>query len=110
MGCHFHAFYELGISKALKKKKKLCVTRACGARASAVTHLASATPNMQPPTVDQKPIQPAPTCALGGNGGEGEKEEKGRTEEGREERRLLAFKMQSVTVRTESDKEQPLSV
>lgn len=95
--------FMLFTNLAYRRRKKKTKT--------AVTHLASATPNMQPPTVDQKPIQPAPTCALGGgNGGEGEKEEEGRTEEGREERRLLVFKMQSVTVRTESDKEQPLSV
>lgn len=56
------------------------------ARSSAVTHLASATPNMQPPTVDQKPIQPAPTCALGG-AMEGKVKKKRREGQRRGERR-----------------------
>lgn len=59
-----------------------------------VAYLAIATPNTHPPTVDQKPIHPASTCVL----------EKKRREG------YSVFNMQSVTVRTELDREQALSV
>lgn len=77
--------YRRHKKKKKRKKKTLRVIKGV-TRSSAVTHLASATPNMQPPTVDQKPIQPAPTCAFGG-AMEGKVKKKRREGQRRGERR-----------------------
>lgn len=73
-------------------------------------YLAIATPNTHPPTVDQKPIQPASTCALEKNRGWWDIMGEGRSQEKKRGEGYSVFNMQSMTMRTELDGEQALSV